>query len=161
MKIAFLGHRKIENREIIRSITTAVIAKLIAQGSDTFLFGSRSEFDSLCHEIVSEFKRNNPQLKRVYVRAEYEFISDDYTAFLLERFESTFFPKEVSNAGKAAYIKRNQVMIDLCDLAVIYYDKNYSPAKTHSGTARAVEYLLQKKKQYINIKSQLNFIGIP
>lgn len=32
MKIAFLGHRKIENREIIRSITTAVIAKLIAQG---------------------------------------------------------------------------------------------------------------------------------
>ena len=154
MKIAFLGHRKIENREIIRSITTAVIAKLIAQGADTFLFGSRSEFDSLCHEIVSEFKRNNPQLKRVYVRAEYEFIKDDYTSYLLEQFESTFFPKEVSNAGKAAYIKRNQVMIDLCDLAVIYYDKNYSPAKTHSGTARVVQYLLKRKKRFINIKSQ-------
>lgn len=66
MKIAFLGHRKIENREIIRSITTAVIAKLIVQGADTFLFGSRSEFDSLCHEIVSEFKRNkvSPSLER-------------------------------------------------------------------------------------------------
>ena len=93
MKIAFFGHRKIEKREKIRSITTAVIAKLIAQGADTFLFGSRSEFDSLCHEIVSEFKRNNPQLKRVYVRAEYEFIKDDYTSYLLEQFESTFFPK--------------------------------------------------------------------
>lgn len=161
MKIAFLGHRKIENREIIRSITTAVIAKLIAQGADTFLFGSRSEFDSLCYEIVSEFKRVNPQIQRVYVRAEYEFISDDYTSYLLQRFESTFFPKEVSKAGRAAYVKRNQVMINMCDLAVIYYDKNYSPAKSHSGTAHAVEYLLQKKKQYINIKSQLNFIGIP
>lgn len=154
MKIVFLGHRKIENREIIRSITTAVIAKLIAQGADTFLFGSRSEFDSLCHEIVSEFKRNNPQLKRVYVRAEYEFISDDYIAYLLERFESTFFPKEVSNAGRAAYVKRNQVMIDLCDLAVIYYDENVSPANSHSGTARAVQYLLKRKKRFINIKSQ-------
>ena len=152
MKIAFLGHRKIENREKIRNMTTAVIAKLIDQGADTFLFGSRSEFDSLCHEIVSEFKRNNPQLKRVYVRAEYEFISDDYIAYLLERFDSTFFPKEVSNAGRAAYVKRNQVMIDLCDLAVIYYDENYSPAKSHSGTARAVEYLLKTKKPFINIK---------
>lgn len=154
MKIAFLGHRKIENREKIRSITTAVIAKLIAQGADTFLFGSRSEFDSLCHEIVSEFKRNNPQLQRVYVRAEYEFINDDYTSYLLEQFESTFFPKEVSNAGKAAYIKRNQVMIDLCDLAVVYYDENVSPANSQSGTARAVQYLLKRKKRFINIKSQ-------
>lgn len=154
MKIAFLGHRKIENHEKIRSITTAVIAKLIDQGADTFLFGSRSEFDSLCYEIVSDFKRSNPRLQRIYVRAEYEIISDEYTSYLLERFESTFFPKEVSNAGRAAYIKRNQVMIDLCDLAVIYYDKNYSPAKTHSGTARAVEYLLKRKKRFINIKSQ-------
>lgn len=161
MKIAFLGHRKIENHEKIRSMTTAVIAKLIDQGADTFLFGSRSEFDSLCYEIVSDFKRSNPRLQRIYVRAEYEFINDDYISYLLERFESTFFPKEVSNAGRAAYIKRNQVMIDLCDLAVIYYNENYSPAKSHSGTARAVEYLLKRKKQYINIKSQLNFIGIP
>lgn len=154
MKIAFLGHRKIENCEKIRSITTAVIAKLIEQGADTFLFGSRSEFDSLCYEIVSEFKRVNSQIQRVYVRAEYKFISDDYTSYLLEKFESTFFPKEVSNAGRAAYVKRNQVMIDLCDLAVIYYDENYSPANSHSGTARAVQYLLKRKKRFINIKSQ-------
>ena len=153
MKIAFLGHRKIENREIIRSITTAVIAKLIAQGADTFLFGSRSEFDSLCHEIVSEFKRNNPQLKRVYVRAEYEFISDDYIAYLLERFESTFFPKEVSNAGRAAYVKRNQVMIDLCDLAVIYYDENVSPANSHSGTGAYRRLCSKKFKRFYELQN--------
>ncbi len=152
MKIVFLGHRKIENREKTRTLTTTVIAKLIDQGADTFLFGSKSEFDSLCYEIVSDFKRSNPRLQRIYVRAEYEFINDDYTSYLLERFESTFFPKEVSNAGRAAYIKRNQVMIDLCDLAVIYYNENYSPSKSHSGTARAVEYLLKRKKHFINIK---------
>ena len=154
MKIAFLGHRKIENREIIRSITTAVIAKLIAQGADTFLFGRRSEIEWQCKGRETEWKRKNRPLKRKYVRAEYEFISDDYTSYLLQRFESTFFPKEVSNAGRAAYVKRNQVMIDLCDLAVIYYDENVSPANSHSGTARAVQYLLKRKKRFINIKSQ-------
>ena len=45
---------------------------------EIFLFGSKSEFNSLCRDVVTELKGKHPHIKRVYVRAEYEEISEDY-----------------------------------------------------------------------------------
>lgn len=44
------------------------------KGVKTFLFGSRSQFNDLCHEIVTERQKKNPQIKRIIYtrRSEYK-----------------------------------------------------------------------------------------
>jgi uncharacterized phage-like protein YoqJ len=67
----FFGHRTINETEELKSKLKEVIEKLIiGENVDTFLFGSKSRFNSMCLEIVTEIKEKHPNIKRVYVRAE-------------------------------------------------------------------------------------------
>ena len=70
----FIGHRKIEKSVELTQRVRAVINDLIEnKGVTTFLFGSRSEFDDLCHEIVTELQKNNPQIKRIMYTCRSEY----------------------------------------------------------------------------------------
>ena len=53
----FIGHRKIYLTKELEEKTKNVIENLIINKEvTTFLFGSKSEFDSLCHKIVTDLK---------------------------------------------------------------------------------------------------------
>lgn len=133
------------------------------KNTDTFLFGSKSNFDSICLEIVSELKEKYPHIKRIYVRAEFPNIDDDYKKYLLQYYEDTYYPEKILNAGRAVYIKRNFEMIDKSEFCIIYYDVGYSPSKRKtagsnldtcrlkSGTKAAYDYAVKKKKEVINM----------
>lgn len=56
MTVCFIGHRTIENAEQIKVKLFSLLSKLISDCADIFLFGSRSDFDSLCWEVVTELK---------------------------------------------------------------------------------------------------------
>ena len=87
----FFGHKKINETEELKSKLIEIIEKLIVDKNvDTFLFGSKSQFNSLCQETVTEMKEKYPHIKRVYVRAEYPYISEQYTNYLLESYEETY-----------------------------------------------------------------------
>lgn len=165
MNICFIGHRKIENSKKLKDKIYEVVYDLIHIGADTFLFGSKSEFDDICLEVVSKFKEQYPNIKRIYVRSSYPVIEDSYKEYLLKFYEESIFPKEVENVGRCAYIKRNQNMIDACEICVFYFNPEYiPPAKIHtkyplmlhscerkSGTAIAFKYAKQKNKKIINL----------
>ena len=153
MKVAFVGHRKVEKADTLKErIMKAVKALIVEENADTFLFGSKSEFDELCYEVVTELKERYPHIKRVFVRAEYEYISDSYTQYLLTLYEDTFYPEQAHGAGVLSYIKRNQVMIDMCETLVAFCNKNFTPpTKTKSGTKIAVDYARKKGKRVINL----------
>ena len=88
----FLGHRTIHENEELRSNLADTIEKLIINDKvDTFLFGSKSRFNDLCYEIVSELKEKYHHIKRVYVRAEFPVIDESYERYLLSRYEDTYF----------------------------------------------------------------------
>ena len=142
----------------------AIIESLITtKNVDTFLFGSKSRFNDLCYEIVSKLKEKYPHIKRIYVRAEFPYIDESYNSFLLERYEETYFPERIINAGKAVYIERNYEMIDKSAFCILYYDENYLPPKRKnkyqylldyqpkSGTKLAYEYAKAKKKQILRL----------
>ena len=75
----FLGHRTINETEELKSKLIEIIEKLIIDEKvDTFLFGSKSQFNSLCLELVTEIKVKYPHIKRVYVRAENPYIDESY-----------------------------------------------------------------------------------
>lgn len=72
---------------------------------DTFLFGSKSEFDDLCYDVVSQLKMEFPHIKRVYVRAAFADISDDYIDYLLKYYEETYYPEKL-RGGRESIICR-------------------------------------------------------
>ena len=148
----FIGHRTINETEELREKLHTIIEKLIVDnGVNTFLFGSKSDFDDLCHEIVTDLKENHPNIKRIYVRAEYPDINEDYENYLLRFYEDTYFPEKMRNSGKAVYIKRNYEMIDKSEFCVVYYDEKTDIANRKSGTKIAFEYATKKNRKTINI----------
>ncbi len=120
----FIGHREINVTDELKEKLRVVIECLIVdENIDTFLFGSKSQFDDLCYDIVTETKKKYPHIKRIFVRAEYPYIDESYKAYLLEIYEDTYFPKSVLGAGKASYVKRNCEMIDNSRFCIVYYKR--------------------------------------
>ena len=148
----FFGHRKINETEKLKSKLIEIIEKLIVDEKvDTFLFGSKSRFNSLCHETVTEIKEKYPYIKRVYVRAEYPYISEHYNNYLLEAYEDTYYPEKILNSGRASYVERNYEMIDNSHYCIVYYDKQDAPTTRKSGTKIALDYAVKKNKNIIRI----------
>lgn len=160
----FFGHRKIEETAELRTKITNIIEGLIVdENIDTFLFGSKSAFDSLCYDLVTKIKEKYPHLKRVYVRAEFPHIDESYRSYLLESYEDTYYPEGMEKAGKAAYVERNCNMIDRSRVCVVYYDPDYAPPRRRnskrdltdyqpkSGTRIAYEYAVKKEKTILNV----------
>ncbi len=151
MTVAFIGHRTIEQSETLRGRLAEIVTELIENGADTFLFGSKGNFNSLCYEIVSQIKEKYRHIRRVYVRAEYDY-SEKFTEYFLTSYEETFFPDKVRRAGRLSYVIRNQIIVEMCDVLVTYCDMEYKPSTgTKSGTIQAALYAKQKKKQIINL----------
>ncbi|MBQ2717065.1 MAG: DUF1273 family protein [Clostridia bacterium] len=164
MQVCFIGHRNIEKTEELISSLKETVVTLINKGATTFLFGSKSDFDDLSWDVVTELKKKYPFIKRVYVRSSYQYIDKLYEEYLLESFEETYFPQKIENAGKFSYVERNYEMIDNSTYCVFYYNENYIPSlkyppkrntlfttRRNSGTKIAYEYAVRKKKEIINL----------
>lgn len=146
----FIGHREINETEELKQQLYSVIENLILKEKvDTFLFGSKSRFNSLCHEQVTKIKEKYPHIKRVYVRAEFSQINESYKAYLLESYEDTYYPQKAVGAGKAAYVERNREMIDRSRYCIVYYQADYSPRNRKSGTKSALDYAIKRNKKTI------------
>ena len=143
----FFGHREINETEVLKTKLMEIIEKLIVdENVDTFLFGSKSQFNSLCHELVTELKEKYPHIKRIYVRAEYPYISEHYKNYLLESYEDTYYPEHIIGSGRAAYVERNYEMIDNSYYCIVYYNESNAPTTRKSGTKIALDYAIKKQK---------------
>ncbi len=159
MVSCFFGHRTINETAELKSKLNEIIEKLILERQvDTFLFGSKSQFNSLCQETVAQIKEKYPHIKRVYVRAEYPVINDDYENYLLQSYEETYYPENLVGAGRAIYIKRNFEMIDKSNFCVAFFDKEKAAPK--SGTRMAVNYAAKKGKKIINLFDLVSFSDV-
>ena len=104
----FFGHRDIrENEELKEKIVKAIENLIIKEKVDAFLFGSKSRFNSLCLELVTKLKEKYPHIKRIYVRAEFPYINDEYREYLLKSYEDTYYPEKIISSGKVVYVERN------------------------------------------------------
>ena len=166
-KCCFIGHRKIEiTNELEKALYDYIEYLIVNENVKIFLFGSKSQFDDLCYDIVTNLKEKYEGIKRIYVRSNYEFVDETYKNYLLKYFEDTIYPNACKGAGKLSYVKRNQAMICESDFCVFYYNKNYvPPKKVHnkryinfitptSGTALAFKYAKIKNKSIKNFFEQ-------
>lgn len=147
----FFGHRTInETEELKLKLRQTIESLIVDEMIDTFLFGSKSRFDALCLEIVTILKEKYPNIRRIYVRAEFQNISDSYKEYLMESYEDTYYPERIIGAGKTAYIERNCEMINKSRFCIVYYDKFLeSTTIRKSGTKIALNYAIGRKKEII------------
>ena len=68
-KIAIFGHRKIDEEDkefnYIDNKTCAILKTFIDRGDKIFLFGSKSEFDDLCYNTITNLKEIDTEIKRI------------------------------------------------------------------------------------------------
>ena len=177
IKCSFFGHRKIEVTEELKNRVTEIVENLIVQHNvQTFLFGSRSNFDTLCHLVVTELKEKYVDLKRVCYTCRHETCVLESERAECERIYGSIYKREVHLLGveeerehktkytsaKASYVERNQAMICDSDFCVFDYDENYQPEmrqyskrsvfyQPKSGTALAYKFAMGKRKVVINL----------
>ena len=158
-----------ETDELKKKLCETIEQLIVNKNVDTFLFGSKSAFNDLCLRAVTYLKEKYPYIKRIYVRAEFPYIDDNYKDYLSAHYEDSYYPMQIINSGKYAYIERNYEMIDSSDYCVLYYDENYTPQKRNnrktdlsvwrskSGTKLAYDYAVKKgtKIKIINIYKEL------
>ena len=141
----FFGHRTINETEELKTKITEAVERLITdENVDTFLFGSKSEFDRLCLKLVTKCKEKYPHVKRIYVRAEFPCMNDDYLAYLLKSYDDTYYPEKLHGSGRAAYVERNYEMINNSKYCIVYYDESHAPTTRKSGTKIALDYAIRK-----------------
>lgn len=146
----FFGHRTINETEELKTKLCEAVEDLITNKNvDTFLFGSKSRFDELCLEVVTKIKEKYPNVKRIYVRAEYPIISEKYKAYLLTKYDDTYFPDKIIGAGRAVYVERNCEMIQNSRYCIVYYDENNAPKTRKSGTKIALDFATKLNKEII------------
>lgn len=150
------GHRTINETVELRTKLIKTIERLITKENvDTFLFGSKSRFNSLCYELVTNLKEKYPHIKRIYVRSEFPVINDDYKAYLLELYEDTFYPEKIKGSGRAAYVERNYEMINKSKYCIVYYDEAKAPTTRKSGTRIALDYAVKQKRNiYVYLEKE-------
>ncbi|MBE7100180.1 MAG: DUF1273 family protein [Clostridiales bacterium] len=155
---SFFGHRDTsQTEELKQKIMETVEQLIVEEGVDTFLFGSRSKFDELCHMVVTELKEKYPHIQRIAYLCKHETAClagagmslkhqikeltgrDMYVA----EYEDVKKSDRVNSAGRAAYVERNQWMIDESDYCVFYREMTRFNQK--SGVFAAWDYAKQKR----------------
>ena len=175
---SFFGHRKIEiTDELELKVKNLIEFLIVILNVGVFLFGSKSDFDWLCHKIVTDLKEKYPHIIRISYTCRSESCILESEREKWEKIYSNFQKREVHllgveeerehktkyTSGKASYVERNHAMIDDSDICVFYYDENYQPEmrkyskrsfgyyQPKSGTQLAHAYAKQKKKEIYNV----------
>lgn len=160
---SFFGHRDTPQTDELKHKVRETVERLIVEERvDTFLFGSRSKFDELCHIVVTELREKYPHIQRIAYLCKHESgCLVGAGARLKQQIKQTtgrdvYVPEyedikksdRINSAGCACYVERNYWMIDDSKFSIFYYQK--SPSK--SGTYLAYQYAETKNEGCINLK---------
>ena len=158
---SFFGHRDTPQTEELKQKVKETVEQLIVEeGVDTFLFGSRSKFDELCHIVVTELKEKYPHIRRIVYLCKHETaclvgVGTSLTQKIknvtgrdvyVREFEDIKKSDRVNSAERVSYVERNQWMVDESDITFIHIDKGYCIKNKNSGTALIYRYAKSRKR---------------
>lgn len=145
---SFFGHRDVEITDDLIKRTTNEIEAAINDGCRTFYFGGYSDFDSLCHKIVTSIKEAKPDLalNRVYCVSQEKYLRKKVRYFNKEDYDDVIYLMPSFEGWYKSIYYRNCAMIDNSDLIIFYCEEN-----PDSGAYKAYKYAIKNKKKVINL----------
>ena len=163
---SFFGHRDTpQTEELKQKVKETVECLILEENVDTFLFGSRSNFDELCHIVVTELKEKYPYIRRIAYLCKHEsgcLVGEgaeerrriqEITGrdVYVREFEEIKSSDRINSAGRASYVERNQLIIDDSEWVLFYLNDEKECGL--SGTKRAFQYAQKAdlKKHLISI----------
>ena len=145
---SFFGHRDTPQTDELKQKVRKTVERLIVEeGVDTFLFGSRSKFDELCHIVVTELKEKYPHIQRIAYLCKHESGclagkgKDEQRRIkeltgrdvYIREFEDIKRSDRINSAGRGAYVERNQFMIQDSDYCIFYFQIQSSLSKQQNS----------------------------
>ena len=139
------GHREIFGN-ITEKIVTAV-KKAAEQGCELFYTGAMGEFDEIFSSAVRIMKKTYPNIKLVYVKPYLTKEINESRDYFYSLYDDIIIPTELADIHyKTVITKRNQWIIDKCDVVIGYTIRDYG------GAYKAIGYAKKKGKEIIIIE---------
>ena len=139
------GHREIFGN-ITEKIVTAV-KKAAEQGCELFYTGAMGEFDEIFSSAVRFLKKTYPEIKLVCVKPYLTKEINESGDYLYSLYDDIIIPTELADIHyKTVRTKRNQWIIDKCDVVIGYTIRDYG------GAYKAIDYAKKKGKEIIIIE---------
>ena len=141
------GHSDIVITDELKEKLRKCYRTLVEEGFGTFYFGGLSMFDDLCWQVVSELKKEYPQIRRVFCLTDRRHLrpskrpkdlrDEDFEEFVYLELEFDFY--------KTRLYFRNVEMIKQSDFVVFYVNKT-----GRSGAYKAMQFAEKTKKKFVN-----------
>ncbi len=142
--VAFAGHRDSWRCIGVKEKLLQTIEGLIQQGYTIFYDGNKGAFDEKCFNAIVELKEKYPYIKIVRILSHYQHNKENF--FLSKAVDETIFPPIEQYYPKQRITKRNEWIVDNCDVLVCHIEMPYK-----SGAYKMVKYAQKKNKKIIEI----------
>ena len=143
MIITFFGHSDFIPMKKYKERVMEVLVKYENERVD-FLLGGQGNFDGFAWECCKEYKKINPNARLLYVSPCKGEQLDKQIAGLKEAYDGLIYSPFCYLPLNDAIQKRNEWMINIAKLAIIYVDRHYGDAY------RLFEYA-QSKIGFVNL----------
>ena len=147
------GHSKIEiTKELENNLKSTFKMLIIQENVKYFYFGGFGEFDDLCHSIITELKNEYPEIYRIFCLSDprHQRLSKRPKWLKDEDYEEITYLDLNFDYWYTRIYYRNCEIIDRSDFVVFYVNHT-----KQSGAYKALQYAIKKKKQIINICTNL------
>lgn len=141
-RVCFAGHRLDIYSAKIEDKLRNVIENLILEGYTVFYDGDKGAFDKLCASCAISLKHKYPYIKIFKILTYYHPDKEKYE--VSENFDGSIFPNIEEYHFKQKIIKRNEWIVDNCNVLVCRIVNEYK-----SGAFRMVKYAEKANKRII------------
>lgn len=142
--VAFAGHRYEWHCIGIENKLPEVLEDLINKGYTIFYDGHHGAFDEKCAHAVLQLKHKYPHIKLIRILTYYHHDKEKYD--LPSYYDGSIFPEIEELHYKQKITKRNEWIIDHCDILVCHIEETYK-----SGAYRTLKYAQKQNKPIIYI----------
>ena len=142
--VAFAGHRYEWHCIGVEDKLSQVLEELIQKGYTIFYDGNYGAFDKKCASAVLQLKHKYPHIKLIRILTYYHHERDKYE--LPSYYDGSILPEIEELHYKQKIVKRNEWIIDNCDILVCHIEETYK-----SGAYRTLKYAQKQHKPIIYI----------
>ena len=149
MIITFCGHSDfLFSDDVKQQLKNILVSEIIKNPTCKFYLGGYGDFDGLCLRTLKDLKAYFPEIDLLFITP---YLDKKYSKleFAKYHYDDVIFPPLESVPRKFAILKRNEWMVEEADLVIVYVMYSWG------GAAKTLEYAKRKKKQIINLATNI------